>query len=179
MPQPYTFAELRAVINAEFATYELGNAPMTAMDGTNVYLCGVTQTADWAPQSTINEVRDWWLGVKHRELMQSNEGYRSNMGSAWSPKRYAQVRGPAVKMYSQGRNVTNFEYIDTAANRKFNFHVPAFPRGLAVLGAPVAIPPSLHGWKLQGGGWVRRAPPQNLPGVWGKPASVIEDPRGF
>lgn len=179
MAQPYSVKELQDQLDDEFTTFVVGNPPLTAMDGTNVYLCGVTQTEDWAPIVVLNEAKNWWLNVKHGGLMQSNENYRRNAGPAWSPPRYARVRGPAVKLYSQGRDVMNFEYIDTTANRQFNFHVPAFPRALAVAGLPMPIPPSLHGWKLQGGAWVRRQPPQVLPAVWGKPATVIKDPRGF
>jgi hypothetical protein len=93
MPQPYTLSELKDVLNAEFATFQLGNAPMTAMDGTNVYLCGVTNTPNWAPLSVLQEAQNWWLNVKHRELMQSNENYRRNMGPSWSPPRSWDRRG--------------------------------------------------------------------------------------
>jgi hypothetical protein len=37
-------------------------------------------------------------------------------------------------LYSHHRQVVNFEYIDTVANRKMNCHVPAFPLALAQAG---------------------------------------------
>lgn len=170
--------ELKARILVAFDAFKLGNGPWVSEGGYEEYRAGFTNApSDFAPQSVVEQAQRWWVQDLHGELARDNLNMSKQVGPAWSPARSAGTRGPAIKGYSLGRMVANFEYTDATTLKRFNYHVPLFPLALAQQPVPAqaAAAPSPHGWKLVNDAWVQRAAPQT--NHWLR--TVQKDPRGF
>lgn len=157
--------ELKRRILVEFRAFELGNGPYVADGGLNEYRAGFARTnGDFSPESVVEQARTWWVHVFHGDLTNDNASVSKNTGPAWRPSRSASTRGPSIKMYSHGRMIVNFEFTDMKAGRRFNYHVPLFPLGLALQPPAQAAPaPALYGWELVNEKWVHRGAPTPPP----------------
>ena len=165
--------ELKRRILIEFQAFGLGNGPYVMEGGFQEYRAGFTQAqSEFVLESVVEEAKTWWVRGYHRALAEDNANLAKNAGPAWRPIRSAGTRGPAIKSYSQGRMVVNFEYTDTKDRKRFNYHVPLFPRGLALHPpVPTAPAPALHGWELVNESWVKRSSPAAPPPVVSEPVA--------
>ena len=167
----FSLDEIKVELNAKFAAFQNREV---ALDDNGRYLDGLTNTGNWATQAVLDLAEIWWLNEKHGALTANNDQRRREMGPAWEPNKRASTRGPAVKEYSFGRKVMNFEYFDNnAPRRSFNYHVPLCPP--APVPAVGAAAPASDGWKLVNDEKTKKWVHRLKPNAWtGK-----EDPRGF